>query len=254
MSLSKLPYLSLYIQDFLTDEKLAECSAKANGVYIRLMCIMTKSENYGTILLKQKYKQGENFALNFATQIAKHLPYSFEDIIDGLTELLAEKVLNINGDFLEQKRMIKDEKLSVLRSNAGKKGGKKTQEKNKDFASNFAKAKIQANADIDIEYDNEDESKNKEVQKNKLSELDIGKTIQYLDITQQVKYSSEKIVEFWQAFLIHSEGEIHKSKTDKIQHFRNWLKHQKNESRNNQGGNGANTSSKPSRIDAARKF
>ena len=43
MALRDQPYLPLYVQDFLTDEKLAECSAMATGVYIRLMCIMHKS-------------------------------------------------------------------------------------------------------------------------------------------------------------------------------------------------------------------
>ena len=57
MALRNSPYLPLYVQDFLTDEKLADCSANANGVYIRLMCILHKSEPYGKILLKQKYKQ-----------------------------------------------------------------------------------------------------------------------------------------------------------------------------------------------------
>ena len=59
MALRNQPYFPLYVQDFMTDEKLNECSAKANGIYIRLMCIMHKSEEYGTILLKQKYKQNE---------------------------------------------------------------------------------------------------------------------------------------------------------------------------------------------------
>ena len=75
-------------------------------------------------------------------------------------------------------------------------------------------------------------SNSKKDEKTEISEMDIGKTIQYLDITQQVKYKPEKILEFWQAFLIHSEGEIHKNQTDKIQHFRNWLKHQKHGKQN----------------------
>ena len=57
MALRDQPYLPLYVQDFLTDEKLIECSASATGVYIRVMCIMHKSDPYGMILLKQKDKQ-----------------------------------------------------------------------------------------------------------------------------------------------------------------------------------------------------
>ncbi len=54
MALRNQPYFPLYVQDFLTDEKLAECSAESTGVYIRLMCILHKSEEYGCILLKTK--------------------------------------------------------------------------------------------------------------------------------------------------------------------------------------------------------
>ena len=46
MSLRNQPYIPLYVQDFMTDERLNECSAAANGVYIRLMCLMHKSEEY----------------------------------------------------------------------------------------------------------------------------------------------------------------------------------------------------------------
>lgn len=155
MALRDQPYLPLYIQDFLTDEKLIECSALATGVYIRLMCLMHKSEEYGTILLKQKDKQTDKQIKNFALKIAKQLPYTIEIIIEGLTELINEKVLIIEGDFLKQKRMVKDNSISVKRATSGTSGGKKTQEKNKTFASKFAKAKNKANTENEIEYVNE---------------------------------------------------------------------------------------------------
>jgi hypothetical protein len=66
MALRDQPYIPLYIQDFLTDEKLIECSAQATGVYVRLMCIMHKSEDYGKILLRQKDKQKPKQIENFA--------------------------------------------------------------------------------------------------------------------------------------------------------------------------------------------
>ena len=40
MARKDLPYLPLYVQDFLTDEKLMECTASATGVYIRIMCVL----------------------------------------------------------------------------------------------------------------------------------------------------------------------------------------------------------------------
>lgn len=162
------PYFPLYAQDFLTDEKLIECSAESTGVYIRLMCIMHKSQEYGEILLKQKDKQNGNKILDFACKLSKQMPWDIDTILRGLTELLNEGVVSIDGDTLFQKRMVKDGKLSDTRANAGKKGGQKSKQKNSDsgssssfassFASDFAKAKPQANSENENEDDNDIES------------------------------------------------------------------------------------------------
>lgn len=160
MSIRNQPYLPLYVQDFLTDEKLAECSAQATGVYIRIMCLMHKSDPYGKILLKEKFKQTDKQdlkqELKFALQIAKHFPYDLLVVENAIIELVAEKVLIIEGGYLVQKRMVKDASTSEKRSVSGSKGGQSTQEKNK----KFAKAKPQANAEIeiDIEYEDNKES------------------------------------------------------------------------------------------------
>ena len=135
MALRDQPYLPLYVQDFLTDEKLMECSASATGVYIRVLCIMHKSDEYGTILLKQKDKQTDNQIKNFALKLAKYLPYNADEIMSGILELLNEGVLQSGGDKLIQKRMVKDNEISIIRAKSGKKGGDKNP---------FAKAKIKA--------------------------------------------------------------------------------------------------------------
>jgi len=157
MALRDQPYLPLYIQDFLTDEKLIECSASSTGIYIRLMCIMHKSEEYGTILLKQKDKQSSEPLQNFASKIAKQLPYTFDEVYAGLDELISEGVIIIDGDKLFQKRMVRDNEISEIRSEAGKKGGLKTQR--------FAKAKVKANSEYEYEYEDENEDINKEEKK-----------------------------------------------------------------------------------------
>lgn len=173
MALRNQPYFPLYVQDFMTDEKLNECSAKANGIYIRLMCIMHKSEEYGTILLKQKYKQNESKSENlleqknkqvseFASQLSKNMPFSIQEIVEGLTELLEEKVVHIEGDKLIQKRMQKDGIISDKRSSAGSKGGKKSSERkqNENFAADFAQAKPEAKTKQNTENEIESEIEN----------------------------------------------------------------------------------------------
>ena len=141
------PYIPLYVQDFMTDEKLMECSASATGVYIRIMCIMHKSQEYGIILLKQKDKQSVKQEENFARKIAKFLPYTYHEILECLSELISEEVLEIDGDKLIQRRMVRDSKLSDVRAEIGAEGGKKTQQ--------FAKAKKQANTEYENEYEYE---------------------------------------------------------------------------------------------------
>ena len=152
MALRNSPYLPLYVQDFMTDEKLADCSASANGVYIRLMCILHKSDHYGKILLKQKYKQNENMCLNFATMLVRQMPYSMSEIHDGLEELLENKVIEIDGDYLFQKRMVKDGELSEKRAVAGQKGGKK--------AYGFCLSKTQSKSINKFEANSENENEN----------------------------------------------------------------------------------------------
>lgn len=154
MALRDQPYLPLYVQDFLTDEKLMECSAQSTGVYIRLICLMHKSETYGQIKLKNN---SGDLVKSFASQLAKHFPYDFHIVEKSLVELLNEKVLTMEGDFLIQKRMVKDNQISLLRANSGKIGGKKTQESN--FAKANAKAKTEANHKANPEYEIEIESK-----------------------------------------------------------------------------------------------
>jgi hypothetical protein len=144
MALRGQPYLPLYVKDFQTDEKLLECSAAATGIYIRLLCIMHQSSEYGTILLKQKDKQNESTCLNFACKLLRFMPYEQDVIFNGLQELVDNDVIQMTSSKLSQKRMVKDNLISVKRAAAGRKGGKKTRE--------IAKAKVQANTEIANEY------------------------------------------------------------------------------------------------------
>lgn len=152
MALRDQPYIPLYVQDIMTDEKLNECSAATHGIYIKgILCLMHKSDEYGKILLKQKFKQNESTCYNFAAQLVKHLPYTVDEIAAAIDELLTEKVCYLDGDYLCQKRMINDNQLSVKRAEAGRGGGTKTSQL-------FAKAKVQANTQANSEYENEYEN------------------------------------------------------------------------------------------------
>jgi hypothetical protein len=157
------------VDDFLSDEKLVFCSAAATGVYIRLMCLMHKSEEYGKILLKQKFKQtlkqNESSLKNFASQLAVQLPYDYHTILFALEELVSSKVLQEEPCAISQRRMVKDNEISEKRSLSGRMGGDRTLGKKRkippensveteNFASNFAQANSQANAGNGIVYGN----------------------------------------------------------------------------------------------------
>ena len=99
-------------------------------------------------MLKQKDKQNESKCLNFAFKLARLLPIAMSDLSEAISELVDEDVLQIAGDELQQKRMIKDNALSLIRAKAGSKGGKKR---------SFAIAKTQANTEDESEDESESE-------------------------------------------------------------------------------------------------
>lgn len=213
MALRDQPYLPLYIQDFLTDEKLIECSASATGIYIRIMCIMHKSEEYGVILLKQKDKQSSEQIKNFALKLAKNLPYNLSEIEAGILELISEGVLKIDVDKLVQKRMVKDNDISIKRSEAGKKGG------DNNFANTKLKAKGKAKQQANTEYENDIENdielnNKKGVKKNK--EFIPPTQSEMIDYFIENGYSAELAKTAWNGY---SAANWHDSQGNKV---RNW--------------------------------
>lgn len=254
MALRNQPYLPLYVQDFLTDEKLMVCSASANGVYIRLMCIMHKSEDYGTVLLKQNFKQTSKQVSNFALQLVKFLPYDLPVIEHALEELLSEKVLFLEGDFLIQKRMVKDGDISDKRAKSGGKGGKSTQQKIKIPTKNFAKANNKANTEIE----NEDENESKiDFNEGGLGETKVDNS-QFLNralethswittVAMQSKTTEEIVKQKLSEFNLHLQNTFDQKNNQKdfASHFVNWLI-SKNSSHN---GKQAHTGSQSDFID-----
>lgn len=98
--------------------------------------------------------------LNFASMLLRQMPYSMSEIHDGLEELLDNKIIEIDGDYLLQKRMVKDGELSEKRAVAGKKGGKKSlgfcssKSQSKIQSKNTSKSEANSENENDIENDN----------------------------------------------------------------------------------------------------
>ena len=160
MALRDQPYLPLYVQDFLTDERLIECSAAATGVYIRLMCIMHKSDEYGVIRLKKKDSITGDVVNDFAGKLMRQMPYNVLTIADALHELIDEGVLVLDGERLYQRRMVRDARLSDTRRDAGRRRGTKRSQtaqqnpsKHDSKRESAAEASTPANTENEIETD-----------------------------------------------------------------------------------------------------
>ena len=119
-----------------------QLSAAATGVYFWLLCILHESETRGRFCLSKyaskiqanaqakpeakgqaKTKQDLEICLKFASVLSKLMPFSAEEISGALDELLYFDIVQINGETLEQKRMVRDAEISLKRASAGKKGG-----------------------------------------------------------------------------------------------------------------------------------
>jgi hypothetical protein len=123
MALTDQPYLPLYVDDWMNNNKLKLCSLQAKGLMIQIMCIMHKEVEYGVVLLKAKFKQTDKQIENFALQIKRLSNSETEETKFALQELIEENCLLIEGDRLICPRMIKDANLSSIRSTVGKTGG-----------------------------------------------------------------------------------------------------------------------------------
>ena len=157
MALRNQPYIPLYVQDYLTDEKLNMCSWSTQGIYIKIMCFLHKQRSYGSILFKQNSKQTSSTINYFAQILIRNIPCQLEDMENSLSELLDNEVLYIDELGLHQKRMVKDGQISNARSKAAKKGGGNPnllkQKSNNQFKQNLKQI-----TEYENEYENEDKS------------------------------------------------------------------------------------------------
>lgn len=152
MAGSKQFYMKFNVKDFRTDPKVCACNSGPVGVYIMLMCLLFDNDikgkhrlnsdclkSFADILPRQNVQQINqqtpqqlfDICCCVAEQLAKHLPFTEKEVKEGLHELLVNNVLYLEGNFLCQKRMIKDAKISEIRSSSGKKGADITNKKNK---------------------------------------------------------------------------------------------------------------------------
>ena len=164
MALTDQPYLPLYVDDYLSDEKLSQCDACSEGIYIRIICFLHKSESYGSIKItpidKAKLKQKASktaskieakpeqkelieflgfeiveFAL-IVEKVHALVRRDVEVVTTAIIDLIANDVIQFSDNVLSQKRMVKDGQKSEQRAIAG---AKSKQKKSKPLAKPLAK-------------------------------------------------------------------------------------------------------------------
>lgn len=126
----KLPYLALFIDDWMASAKVRKCSETTRGVYTDLLCILHKEPRRGSYSLHDQELKPNN--TRSKTQLAltkpseyQRLPYFAEFlvkrtgssklvILKALQELFERGILVIEGDTLIQPRMYRDSGYRLL--------------------------------------------------------------------------------------------------------------------------------------------
>lgn len=147
----KLPYIDLYIGDWLKDS-VAGCSLSAQGLWLRLLFIMQESPERGRLLKQNAKQNGSKFPSLLEpideVCLSRRCGCSVDEFQLLMAELWDAGVPSIENGVIFSRRMVKDERLRKIRSDAGSRGGKKTMAS---VCSSKSSSKTQANADDGID-------------------------------------------------------------------------------------------------------
>lgn len=111
-----VPSFQFYPMDWLGDVNLRMCSPAARGLWIDLMCIMTRTQTYGYLAIHSEFIG--------VSSLVKLTGIPFRTLDKLLTELLDNGVARKDEKgIIYSKRMVKDQALRLKRRAAGKLGG-----------------------------------------------------------------------------------------------------------------------------------
>ena len=97
----KLPWLKFFPSDWLSDEALRGCSPSARGLWVDMICLMSKSKRHGYLMAGDRPMGAE--------QLARIFGETLEKTSELLVELAQAGVYSIDKDFIFSRRMVKDE-------------------------------------------------------------------------------------------------------------------------------------------------
>lgn len=151
----KNPWDKWFWQDYDSDPALRACSFAAQGLWMRMLCIMAKSKRKGYLLDNESKMESKT--------LAKIVGGSEDEINPLLDELEKHGVYSKTIDgIIFNRRMVRQSELSVKRSMAGKLGGrpKKQNESKMESKTKTPSASASASASEYVsEYDKKEECK-----------------------------------------------------------------------------------------------
>ena len=206
--MAKIPYIPLYIGDWEQDTNCL--SLQAEAAWLKIIFKMHKDDKSG--IYKTSTKSLQNLWKTDTNGVQEILNELIENNVCGLE--IGETIIFSN------RRMIREREISEIRS-------KSVQKRYKTPTKDGTKGIQNTDIDNDIDNDNKGDSFGKS--ENLLTDAEVNNTIEYVHITGQIKLNAEQVRTYWAAYLIHAEGQFYNKRSDKIQHFRNWLKKQPHE-------------------------
>lgn len=137
----KRPSFQFYPADWRKDPALSACSLAARGLWIELMCIAHEAEEYGFLTINGNQMTD--------SQLSRMVGEAPKVVVKLLAELEQAAVFSRDDrGAIFSRRMVKDERLRMVRSEAGKLGGNpdlvgvKDKQKDKQNASDLVKQNV----------------------------------------------------------------------------------------------------------------
>jgi uncharacterized protein YdaU (DUF1376 family) len=192
--MAKIPYIPLYIGDWEQDTNCL--SLQAEAAWLKIIFKMFKNDKNGTY--KTSTKSLQNLWKTDTNGVQNILDELSENEICGIE--IGEHIIFTN------RRMVREAEISEKRTKAVQ-----------------TRYKTPTKPLQNTEYDIDNESEND------ITNIEIKQAIEFLKITENRNFTDEQILSYWKAYLIHSKGEHYNTRAKQLQHFRNWLKKQPNE-------------------------
>jgi len=147
------PWTKWYWQDYLSDENLSDCSLAAQGLWMRMLGYMARSEKRGYLLLNGNQKESKSLAeqKQIESKVLAKRTHTDEKIIEQLIGELEENGVfsrDENG-IIFSRRLVREAELSRIRSEAGRKGGRPSLKRDENHIESKLKAKENQNESKD---------------------------------------------------------------------------------------------------------